>query len=160
MQRQILFIFRISRLFIRGNRTDRCPNAKLQSQHCQTTICGVRMVKTQAVLQGVAFTGGASLKAEKAHFASWKKGPENRKHEVKLRPPLLAARKSHQSPRWPWAGSEPFRCRNRRGFFSSPAAKKSLAASDFWRLPQEARNDHGRKLPQPCDFAAAATTGH
>ena len=37
---------------------------------------------------GGSFQGGASLKVEKAHFAAWKKGPENRKHEVKLRPPL------------------------------------------------------------------------
>ena len=43
------------------------------------------------------------------------------------------------------------------GFFASVAAqKKSLAASDFLGLPsksQEARNDHGRKSPQPRDFA-------
>ena len=44
--------------------------------------------KTQAVLQGVAFRGGASFKVEKAHFAARQKGLESRKNEVKLRPPL------------------------------------------------------------------------
>ena len=37
---------------------------------------------------GGCLHGGASLKGEKAHFAAWKKGPENRKNDVKLRPPL------------------------------------------------------------------------
>ena len=38
---------------------------------------------------GGSLQGGASFKVEKAHFAAWKKmGPENRKDEVKLRPPL------------------------------------------------------------------------
>ena len=48
------------------------------------------------------------------------------------------------------------------GFFAFPAAKKSLAASDFGvsLKSQENRSDHGRKSPQPRDFAAAATTGH
>ena len=31
---------------------------------------------------------------------------------------------------------------------------------DFSEKSQEARSDHGRKSPQPRDFAAAATTGH
>ena len=46
------------------------------------------------------------------------------------------------------------------GFFASPPAKKSLAASDFTVKSEEARSDHGRKSPQPRDFVAAATTGH
>ena len=43
--------------------------------------------QNQAVLQGVAFTG-CKFKVAKAPFAARKKGPENCKHEVKLRPPL------------------------------------------------------------------------
>ena len=43
-------------------------------------------------VSGVAFRGclqgGASFEVEKAHFTAQKKGPENRKHEVNLRPPL------------------------------------------------------------------------
>ena len=35
---------------------------------------------------GGSLRGGASFKVEKAHFAAWKKGPENRKNEVKLPP--------------------------------------------------------------------------
>ena len=41
------------------------------------------MVVVQGVLQGVAFTGVQVLR-EKAHFAAWKKGPENRKNAVKF----------------------------------------------------------------------------
>ena len=37
---------------------------------------------------GGCLHGGASLMGEKSHFAAWKKGPENRKNEVELRPPL------------------------------------------------------------------------
>ena len=37
--------------------------------------------------------GGASLKGEKAHSTAWKKGPENRKDEVKLRPPQCCSLK-------------------------------------------------------------------
>ena len=37
---------------------------------------------------GGCLHGGASFKVEKAHFAARKKGPESRKHEVELRPPL------------------------------------------------------------------------
>ena len=37
---------------------------------------------------GDSLHGGASFRVEKAHFAAWKKGPENSKNEVKLRPPL------------------------------------------------------------------------
>ena len=41
---------------------------------------------------GDSLHGGASLQVDpkNAHFAAWKKGPENRKHEVKLRPPLCS----------------------------------------------------------------------
>ena len=34
-------------------------------------------------------SGGASFKVENAHFAARKKGRENRKNEVKLRPPSV-----------------------------------------------------------------------
>ena len=37
---------------------------------------------------GGSLHGGASFKVEMAHFATWKKGPENCKNEVELRPPL------------------------------------------------------------------------
>ena len=38
---------------------------------------------------GGCLHGGASLKGDKAHFDTWKKGPENRKNEVKLAPPSV-----------------------------------------------------------------------
>ena len=37
---------------------------------------------------GGCLHGGASFKVEEAHFTAGKKGPENRRNEVKLRPPL------------------------------------------------------------------------
>ena len=37
---------------------------------------------------GGSLHGGAIFKVEKTHFSAWKRGPENRKNEVKLRPPL------------------------------------------------------------------------
>ena len=40
---------------------------------------------------GFSLHRGASFKLEKAHFAARKKGPENRKNKVKLRPPLCVA---------------------------------------------------------------------
>ena len=36
-----------------------------------------------------SYHGGASFKVEKAHFAAQKKGPENRKNQIKLRPPSV-----------------------------------------------------------------------
>ena len=53
----------------------------------------------RAVLQRVPFTGVQDLKVEKTHFATWKKGPENRKDEVKLRPPLCRPLKHSMSVR-------------------------------------------------------------
>ena len=48
------------------------------------------------------------------------------------------------------------------GFSASPAAKKSLAPSDFGvglKIAGSSQRPR-RKSPQPRDFAAAATTGH
>ena len=50
--------------------------------------------------------------------------------------------------------------------FAWPAAKfNNRNRSDFWGYPQSRRKlaqvvNHGRKSPQPRDFAAATTTGH
>ena len=78
----------------------------------------------------------------------------------------LAAQKSHRKiavTTVAASGLAAIPLQKSQGFFASAAAKKSLAASDFWGLAsesQENRSDHGRKSPQPRDFAAAATTGH
>ena len=44
-------------------------------------------------VSGGSLQGGASFKAEKAHFAAWNKGPEKHNNEVKLRPPLCRSMK-------------------------------------------------------------------
>ena len=46
---------------------------------------------------GGCLHGGASFKVERAHFAARKQGPENRKNEVKLRPPLCCPLKHSMS---------------------------------------------------------------
>ena len=46
---------------------------------------------------GGCLQGGASFKVEKAHLAARKKGPENRKSKVKLRPPLCRPLKHSMS---------------------------------------------------------------
>ena len=63
-------------------------------------------------------------------------------------------------PRWPQAGSQPFRTRNRRVFrFAGRKNKRwPLAILGLDSKSQEAHSDHGRKS-QPHDFAAAAATG-
>ena len=67
-----------------------------------------------------------------------------------------------QWPRWPQAGSQPFRCRNRKIFrFALPQLIASR--SRFLGLASESQEnctDHSRKSLQSRDFTAAATTGH
>ena len=55
-------------------------------------------IVSQAVLQGAAFRRmQVFFKLEKAHFAARKKGPENRKHEVKSHPFLCRPLKHSMS---------------------------------------------------------------
>ena len=78
----------------------------------------------------------------------------------------LAAQKSHRKiavTTVAASGLATISLQKSQGFSPCRPQKKSLAASDFWGLAsksQENRSDHGRKSPQPRDFAAAATTGH
>ena len=72
----------------------RCPlqTAAIDSQKANLPSKKLQQIRIiyliEAVPQGVPFMGVASFKEEKAHFAAKKKGPENRKNEVKLPPPL------------------------------------------------------------------------
>ena len=68
------------------------PRLSLPQKTPQTKNHGLRFSSPethQAVLQGGCLQGGANFKVEKAHFAARKKGPENRKNEVNLRPPSV-----------------------------------------------------------------------
>ena len=54
----------------------------------QRPKCPPKILKNYLISSGAS--GDASFNLEKSRFAAWDKGPENRKHEVKLAP-LCAA---------------------------------------------------------------------
>ena len=87
---------------------------------------------------GVSLHGGASFKVAKAHSAAWKKGPENRKNEVKSRPPSVPAPEALYELCWTRRCSKRTRLGNKkcaRIFFAMP----------FWKHAQGP--EHPSKIP-------------